>query len=89
MIEKWRKPLDEGVAIAALPTDVSEAFDCFPHELLIAKLHDLVVDTPFLELLHLYLGCRIKFSLGLHTAPYKHYYYLTNFCVTYSSFLLI
>ena len=53
IIEKWRKSLDEVVAIEAVPTDISKAFDCFPHEFLIAKFHGLVVDIPFLELLHL------------------------------------
>ena len=44
MIEKWRKSLDKRVAIEALPTDFSKAFDCFPQEFLIAKPH-----IPFLE----------------------------------------
>ena len=55
MTEKWRKSLDEGGAFGALLTDLSKAFDCLPHELLIAKLHVYEADIPSLKLLHSYL----------------------------------
>ena len=52
MIEKCRKSLDAGGAFAALLTDLSKAFDCLPHELLIANLHAYGVDIPSLKLLY-------------------------------------
>ena len=55
MIEKWRKSLDAGGAFGALLTDLSKAFDCLPHELLIAKLYAYGVDIPSRKLLHSYL----------------------------------
>ena len=55
MFEKWRKSLDAGGAFGALLTDLSKAFDCLPHELLIAKLHAYRVDISSLKLLHSYL----------------------------------
>ena len=55
MIEKWRESLDSGNNFGALLTDPSEAFDCLPHDLLIAKLHAYGLDMPSLELLHSYL----------------------------------
>ena len=58
MIEKWRKSLDAGGAFGALLTDLSKAFYCLPHELLIAKLHAYGVDIPSLKLLHSYLTKR-------------------------------
>ena len=71
MIEKWRKSFDEGGAFGALPTDLSKAFDCFPQELLIAKLHACGVDIPSLKLLHPYLTKRkseiewyVQFAVG-------------------------
>ena len=39
MMEKLRKSLDSGRASAAFLTDLSKAFDCLPHNLLITKLH--------------------------------------------------
>ena len=58
MIEKWRKFIDAGGAFGALLTDLSNAFDCLPRELLIAKLHAYGVDVLSLKLLHSYLTKR-------------------------------
>ena len=38
MIDKWQKARDNGKVAGALLTDLSKAFDCLNHELLIAKL---------------------------------------------------
>ena len=58
MIEKWRESLDQDGAYGALLTDISKAFDCLPHELIIAKLHAYGVDMPSLELINSYLSKR-------------------------------
>ena len=38
LIEKWKESVENGEAFLALFTDLSKAFDCLSHELLIAKL---------------------------------------------------
>ena len=45
-------------AFGALLTDLSRAFDCLPHELLIAKLDAYGFDKSSLKLIHSYLSNR-------------------------------
>ena len=58
LIEKWKKTVDNGGAFGALLTDLSKAFDCLPHELLIAKLDAYGFDKSSLKLMHGYLSNR-------------------------------
>ena len=59
MIEKWKTAVDNGGVFAALLTDLSKAFDCIPHDLIIAKLAAYGFDTNALKLIHNYLSNRI------------------------------
>ena len=58
MIEQLRKSLDSGGASAALMTDLSNVFDCLPHDLLIAKLHAYGIKKGSLNLLFSYFKIR-------------------------------
>ena len=58
LIEKWKKSVDNGGAFGGLLTDLSKAFDCLPHELLIAKLDAYSFDKSSLKLIHSYLSNR-------------------------------
>ena len=58
LIEKWKKSVDNGGAFGALLTDLSKAFDCISHELLIAKLHAYGFDKRSLVLIYNYLSNR-------------------------------
>ena len=59
MIEKWRQSLvDSGGQAAAVLTDLSKAFDCIDHELLIAKLNAYVFDNSNLTFIYSYLSER-------------------------------
>ena len=58
LIDEWKKSVDNGGAFGALLTDLSKAFDCLPHELLIAKLDAYGFDKSSLKLIHSYLSNR-------------------------------
>ena len=58
MTEKWRKYLDKDGVSGALLTDLSKAFDCLLHDLLIAKLAAYGFDYESLTLIQSYLSNR-------------------------------
>ena len=58
--ELWKKALDEGKVAGAILTDISKAFDCISHELLIAKLEAYGFDKTALILIYDYLTGRMQ-----------------------------
>ena len=59
MIEKWRVSLDKSGKAGVLLTDLSKAFDCLVHDLLIAKLAAYGFDHLSLKLIYSYLSDRL------------------------------
>ena len=53
--EKFRKALDKSGDYTALLTDLSRAFDCITHDLIIAKLHEYEFELPLLIRMNSYL----------------------------------
>ena len=58
MVECWKKALDKNKIGGALLTDLSKAFDCINHELLIAKLAAYGFDRISLSFIFSYLSNR-------------------------------
>ena len=58
LIENWRKDLLKNNKIGALLMDLSKAFDCMPHELLIAKFKAYGVQDQSIKIIKSYLSDR-------------------------------
>ena len=58
MIDKWKKAVDNNKVFGALLTDLSKAFDCICHDLLVAKLNAYGLSLPALKMIQDYLQNR-------------------------------
>ena len=58
MLETWKEAKDNNKAFGALLTDLSKAFDCLSHDLLIAKLHAYGLELASLKILQDHLTNR-------------------------------
>ena len=62
MTEAWRKCLDDNKVVGAILKDPSKAFDCLPHDLLLAKLEAYCLERNALKLIMYYLSGRKQCS---------------------------
>ena len=61
MVEEWKENLDNNFIVGAVLTDLSKAFDCIPHNLLIAKLLAYGLNSDSLCYIYSYLkDCKCK-----------------------------
>ena len=58
MIDDWKITLDKNHVVGVVFMDLSKAFDCLHHSLLIAKLHAYVLSIPACQLMADYLKQR-------------------------------
>ena len=58
LVEQWKEALDGSMSSGALLMDLSKAFDCIPHDLLIAKLYAYGMDKNSLTFFSSYLRNR-------------------------------
>ena len=58
LVEEWREHLDKNFVVGAVLTDLSKAFDCLAHDLLIAKLVAYGFSDTALRYIYWYLSNR-------------------------------
>ena len=58
LVEEWRERLDNNYIVGAILMDLSKAFDCISHDLIIAKLAAYGLDDTALQLIFSYLKNR-------------------------------
>ena len=56
LVEEWRERLDENFVVGAMLTDLSKAFNCIVHDLLIAKLAAYGFSNTALRYVYSYLN---------------------------------
>ena len=60
MNEKMKEARDKNKVCAAVLTDLSKAFDCLKHDLLIAKLHAFGFDYKSFRVMQAHLNSRVQ-----------------------------
>ena len=58
LVEDWKQALDKNMYVGAILMDLSKAFDCIPHDLLVAKLQAYGVTNHSCNLMASYLSNR-------------------------------
>ena len=61
VIEDWKKAVDNNLYVAAVLMDLSKAFDCLPHDLLLLKLKAYSLSENALNLIDDYLSNRKQY----------------------------
>ena len=87
LIEHWRSILDRRGYAGAVLMDLSKAFDCINHDLLIAKLHAYGFSIKALKMIKSYLSNLLvhgqNYSWVCHRDRFLDQFYLTFLLMTY------
>ena len=72
VIENWKRSLDSKGIVGTILMDLSMAYDCLPHDLLIAKLEAYGIERKSLKLIYSYLnGRKQRVKVASHYSSYE------------------
>ena len=75
IIEDWKKAVDKNLYVAAILMDLSKAFDCLPHNLLLLKLKAYGLSKEALDLIDNYLSNRKQcVKVGAYFTTWQNIY---------------
>ena len=75
IVEDWKKAIDCNQYTAAVLMDLSKAFDCLPHDLLILKLEAYGLSKSALDLMYSYLSERKQcVKVGVDFSAWENIY---------------
>ena len=77
LLQPWQKELDEKGIVATVLMDLSKAYDCILHDLLIAKLSAYGIDSVGLQLISDYLS-RHKQRTKIGSSSYSSWHDITR-----------
>ena len=60
LLKNWQSCLDKSEKVGTILMDLSKAFDCLPHDLLLAKLNAYGFDLNSLKLMQNYFSGRFR-----------------------------
>ena len=72
IVDDWKRALDDNKYIAAISMDLSKAFDCIPHNLLLLNLEAYGLTKQSLNLLKNYLEEILLMKIYLKNPNYHH-----------------
>ena len=73
LIEQWKDYLDDNLYVGALLIDLSKAFDCLPHQLLVCKLRAYGFTEGSCKLMSSYLsGRKQRVKIGEHRSSWQN-----------------
>ena len=72
IVDDWKRALDDNKYIAAISMDLSKAFDCIPHNLLLLNLEAYGLTKQSLNLLKNYLEEILLMKIYFKNPNYHH-----------------
>ena len=89
LLEKWRCNVDQGRVFGALLTDLSKAFDCLLHDIIIAKLNAYGFDMKALNLFTIISNPKQRTKLANAYSSWQNILFIYLFIYLFNTLLIV